>query len=115
MEIKRMTAEMDYVPVDFQVRNFGNSCFEIMQNKNVVREESGERVIYKAETTLQTAIITTKSEGVVALIRMVYSQDDEFALINKGISDPLNNDYIRYREYVNWCKEQANIYFSEVI
>jgi len=92
MEIKRMTAETDYVPVDFQVRNLGGSYYEMLQNQNVTKEEGNDRVIYRSDTVLQTVNVTTRSEGIVAFIRMQ-----------------------NYRQYVVWCKEQANIYFSEVV
>ncbi len=114
MAIEKMTAEMDYVPIDFQVRNLGGSCYEIMQNLNVTKGEDNGRVIYRANTVVQTMDITSRSEGIVAFIRMKYSQDDEFALINRGISDPFDNDYQSYRDYVAWCKEQAAVYFSNL-
>jgi hypothetical protein len=114
MEIKKMTAEMDYVPVDFQVRNLGGSYYEMLQNQNVTKEEGNDRVIYRSDTVLQTVNVTTRSEGIVAFIRMKYSQDNEFALINKGIINSLDIDYQNYRQYVVWCKEQTAIYFADL-
>jgi len=109
-----MNAEMAYAPVDFQVRNLGGSYYEMLQNINVTKEEVNDRVIYRADTILQTVNVTTRSEGIVAFIRMKYTQDDEFALINSGISDSFDPGYQGYRDYVAWCKEQAAVYFPNL-
>ena len=37
-------------------------------------------------------------------IRGKYSENEEFKLVNKGISDPADEEYIQYREYVNSCR-----------
>ena len=76
MAIEKMTAEMDYVPIDFQVRNLGGSYYEITQNLNITKDDTGERVIYRANTILQTIKIYTLSEAITALKRMRYSQDE---------------------------------------
>lgn len=114
MEIERMDSEMDYVPVDLQVRKLGGVCYEILLNQNVTKEEANDRTIYHAKTIVQTTDVTNRSEGIVAFIRMKYSQDDEFALINCGISDPFDEKYQQYRDYVAWCKEQALVYFPNL-
>lgn len=112
MVIEKMQAEMDSAPVDFQVRNLGGNRYEILQNKNVIKEETGDRIIYHAETVVQSVDISSRSEGIVAFIRMRYTQDDEFALINKGIFNNQNQEYLAYCEYVAWCKEQVDVYFK---
>jgi len=40
-----------------------------------------------------------------------YTQDAEFAVINKGITNNLDSDYVAYRSYVDMCKEQSYVYF----
>ena len=115
MAIEKMTAEMDYAPIDFQVRNLGGSCYEIMQNLNVTKGENNGRVIYRANTVLQTAKIQTLNEGILAIKRMKYSQDDEIELTNMGILNALDPDYKTYRDYVEWCKRKAEISFHNLI
>jgi hypothetical protein len=56
--------------------------------------------------------ITSRDEAIVAFVRLKYSQDDEFALTNKGIANNQDAEYLAYREYVNWCKEQVGVYFT---
>lgn len=49
------------------------------------------------------------------LIREKYSESDEFALINKGIADATNEEYLEYRSYVEQCKNQAREFVAERI
>jgi hypothetical protein len=112
MEIKKMQAEMDGFPNEVQVQKLGNTLYEIIQNRNVIKDETSEHIIYRAETVIQTVNITTRSEAIVAFIRMKYSQDDEFALINKGILSNQNQEYVEYLEYVALCKERVSVYFK---
>jgi hypothetical protein len=49
---------------------------------------------------------------IVALIRLRYTQDAEFAVINKGIANAQDEEYLAYRLYVELCKEQSNTYYS---
>lgn len=56
----------------------------------------------------------SKYEDIVnGLIRDKYSQSDEFALINKGIADATNYEYLEYRSYVEECKNQAREFVAE--
>ena len=56
----------------------------------------------------------SKYEVIVnGLIRDKYSQSDEFALINKGIADATNYEYLEYRNYVEECKNQARDFVAE--
>ncbi|MCK9168899.1 MAG: hypothetical protein M0P01_00625 [Treponema sp.] len=44
---------------------------------------------------------------VVALIRQKYSLNDEYDVLNKGIADASDADYVAYRAYVAECKNKA--------
>jgi hypothetical protein len=56
----------------------------------------------------------SKYEDIVnGLIRNKYSQSEEFALINKGIADATNEEYLEYRSYVEQCKNQAREFVAE--
>ena len=45
---------------------------------------------------------------IVVKIREKYDINEEFKMINLGIADPTNEDYITYREYVQSCIEWGN-------
>ena len=45
------------------------------------------------------------NQAIIAKIRQKYSQDDEFKLINQGIIDAQDSDYLAYRQYVQECKD----------
>ena len=47
------------------------------------------------------------------LIREKYSDSEEFALINKGIADNNNDEYIEYRNFVANCKKIAREFIEE--
>jgi len=44
---------------------------------------------------------------VIELIRQKYSVNDEYAVLNKGIADATDSDYVAYRAYVAECKAKA--------
>lgn len=50
---------------------------------------------------------------VEGLIRDKYTQGNENALINKGIADKSNYEYVEYRAFVENCKVQARAYIDE--
>lgn len=52
-------------------------------------------------------------ELVNKLVKEKYSDSEEFALINKGIADNNNAEYIEYRNFVANCKEIAKEFIEE--
>ena len=47
------------------------------------------------------------------LIKAKYTDSSEFAVINKGIADATNIEYVEYRSYVEECKKQARGFVAE--
>lgn len=47
------------------------------------------------------------------LVKEKYSDSEEFALINKGIADNNNDEYIEYRSFVANCKKIAREFIEE--
>lgn len=47
------------------------------------------------------------------LIKTRYTDSAEFAVINKGIADATNVEYVEYRNYVEECKNQAGEFIAE--
>ena len=50
---------------------------------------------------------------VVEKIREKYDINEEFKMINLGITDPENEDYVAYRNYVQECVDWGNSIESE--
>ena len=117
MKIYKIKNESTQVPDDTAIRHLSGTIYEIIGNENVtpkLKIQDGEEVtVYESELTHITTSITHRHEMVSALIRLRYTQDAEFAVINKGIADSLDSDYVAYREFVNLCKEQSVLYFEE--
>lgn len=47
------------------------------------------------------------------LIKTRYTDSAEFAVINKGIEDKTNAEYVEYNAFRNVCKESAREYIAE--
>lgn len=116
MEIRKIKQESTQVPDDTAIRHLSGTIYELIGNENVTPKQKvldGEEVtVYESDLTHITTSITRRDEMISALIRLRYTQDAEFALINKGIQNPLNEEYVLYRNYVELCKEQSNTYYG---
>ena len=116
MEIRKTKQESTQVPDDTTIRHLSGTIYELIGNENVTPKQKimdGEEVtVYESELTHITTSITRRDEMISALIRLRYTQDAEFALINKGIANSTNTEYITYRAYVETCKTQANTYWE---
>lgn len=115
MEIRKIKQESTQVPDDTAIRHLSGTIYELIGNENVTPKQKtmeGEEVtVYESDLTHITTSISRKDEMISALIRLRYTQDAEFALINKGITNSEDAEYIAYRAYVQLCKEQANTYY----
>lgn len=116
MEIRKIKQESTQVPDDTAIRHLSGTIYELIGNENVTPKQKimdGEEVtVYESELTHITTSITRRDEMISALIRLRYTQDAEFALINKGIQNALDTQYVAYRQYVELCKNQSNAYFE---
>jgi len=116
MEIRKIKQESTQVPDDTAIRHLSGTIYELIGNENVTPKQKvldGEEVtVYESDLTHITTSITRRDDMISALIRLRYTQDAEFALINKGIQNPLNEEYVSYRNYVELCKEQSNTYYG---
>lgn len=116
MLLEKSYCESNMIPSDLEVKHLGGNLYEIVKNDNVLTEERNFEgkieTFYKCDKVIMQKHIKTRDEAIVAFVRLKYSQDDEFALTNKGIADNQDTEYIAYREYVAWSKEQAGVYFS---
>ena len=117
MEIRKIKQESTQVPDDIAIRHLSGTIYELIGNENVTPKQKvldGEEVtVYESELTHITTSITRRDEMISALIRLRYTQDAEFALINKGIQNSEDVKYKAYRSYVALCKTQSNVYWVE--
>jgi hypothetical protein len=102
-------------PDDLSVTKI-KGVYEILRAKNIketTREtEEGYESVFEYDLIIRNADIKSRNQAVGIFVELEYSKDDEMSLINKGILDSQDPDYVKYREYVAWCKEQANILFE---
>lgn len=116
MEIRKIKQESTQVPDDTAIRHLSGTIYELIGNENVTPKQKimdGEEVtVYESELTHITTSITRRDEMISALIRLRYTQDAEFALINKGIQNSENVEYVAYRNFVDTCKSKANEFWA---
>ena len=116
MLLERSKSESNIAPNDLEVKELGGNYYEIVKNDNVItfeKDHEGQvETMYQCDKVILQKHIKTRDEAIVAFVRLKYSQDDEFALTNKGIADNQDPEYLAYREYVAWCKEQVGVYFT---
>lgn len=102
-------------PDDLSVKKIGGQ-HEIVRAKNIVETtmetEEGIESVFEYDLIIRKQTIRSRDHAVGVFVELEYSKDDEMSMINKGINDPEDPDYLRYREYVKWCKEQADVYFK---
>ena len=93
-----MKSQSTVRPEQFTINDLGKKK-EIKLCENIVEiiNEDGE-TLYEYDMELQTISKDTNLIG--ALIHLKYTYDDELALLNKGLLDNQNIDYIAYRNYV---------------
>ena len=117
MTIYKIKSEATSLPQDLEIRHLSGNLYEFIGNHNIMEkqiERDDEMVtIYTSDLVHITSKIESRDDMIVSLIRLRYTQDAEFAAINKGIADSLDSDYVAYREFVNLCKEQSVLYFEE--
>lgn len=113
MKIKNQSTSS---PQEIQVRKLSGNLYEFIGHANIIPEviihDDEQVTVYNSDMTHITSYINSRDEMISALIRLRYTQDTEFALINKGIADSTNTEYVAYRDYVETCKTQANVYYT---
>lgn len=116
MAVKTIKTLSNVVPEDLSVKKVGNK-YEIIRNKNVTTKtletEEGQEEVYEYDSVIKTLDIFSRDHAVGVFVELEYSKNDEMSMLNKGLENKQNPEYIQYRSYVEWCKEQANVYFSK--
>lgn len=103
-----MKNETTLQPIRLSYRQLSGDLYEVELNENITQterqHEDTTETIYISDRYASVVKVNTNADLIVALIRLKYSQNDEYALINKGIENTQNVEYIAYREFVSECK-----------
>ena len=113
----------DACPQPFEIRKLfaDRDVYELVANEDVSTEEVRQREAGGEEELRQGYVYTMRLATVTldgyeaaaaALIGLKYSTGDEFSLMRKGLSDPANEEYVEYIDYVERCKSFARGYFG---
>lgn len=86
------------------------SRFIVIIDKYFLEVENGENVY---QVTYDKYLLGNYNLIANRLIKNKYSDGEEFALINKALINPLNEEYLEYRTYVEECKIKAKEYIEE--
>lgn len=76
----------------------------IMMDMREVSKEEFDSVNIQKETVVQQPDIESINAQVVTKIREKYDINEEFKMVNIGIEDQEDPEYISYREYVDECR-----------
>jgi len=89
-------------PKQFTINDLGKKQ-EIKLCENIVEitNEDGD-LLYEYDMELQTILKGANLTG--ALIHLKYTYDDEISLLNKGLLDNLDIEYVAYKDYVAQVK-----------
>ncbi len=116
MTIYKIKSEATSLPQEIQIRKLSGNLYEFIGNHNItskqIQRDSETVTIYESDLVHITSKVESRDDMIVALIRLRYTQDTEFAVINKGIANSLDSDYVSYRGYVEMCKGQSAIYYE---
>lgn len=107
-----MKTQSTIKPNKFKINNLGGFK-EVILCENIIETQNEEGdILYEYDMTLAKTKSQTRDDLISDLIHLKYSYDQEIALLNKGLQDLNNIEYIAYRNYVTLCKEQATIYMG---
>jgi hypothetical protein len=91
-------------PNKFKINDLGRFK-EVILCENIIETQNEEGdTLYEYDMTMATTQSQTRDDLIADLIHLKYTYDQEIALLNKGLQDVNNIEYIAYRDYVNECK-----------
>lgn len=121
MKPKHVTSRT--LPPRFEITPLSDGVFDVKISENITedtvprrkRDTVNETENIKAyKHDLYTAVVRAKDYGsfIAGIVHIKHNSDDETALINKGIADSTNAEYVAYREFVSAVKVEAAKYFE---
>lgn len=78
-------------------------------NENTVENVT----VFEHDLYTSAVIAGSYAEFIAEVIHVRYSADDETALVNKGIEDKTNPEYVEYRKFAEAVKVEARKYFEK--
>ncbi|MCK9577339.1 MAG: hypothetical protein M0R51_15655 [Clostridia bacterium] len=99
-----MKTQSTIKPDKFKIKDLGK-VKEIMLCENITETQNEEGdTIYEYDMVMVTTKSTTRDEIISDLVHLKYTYDNEIALLNKGLKNAQDIEYIAYRNYVDECK-----------
>jgi hypothetical protein len=80
--------------------------------ENIEQVENGGDIQFHSKLSIVTAKCKNLDELKGAMVKLKYSQDQEYAVMNKGIISFSDYDYQEYRDFVSICKIKANEFWA---
>lgn len=81
---------------------------ELVLHENIEEVTRDGEVSYDSDMTFGVAK-NNRDDIIAGFVRLKYPIDKEFALLNKGIVDPLHPEFVEYRDYV----AEVKVYVGE--
>lgn len=97
----------DNLPEKFNINKMGKVA-ELTLNINIEEILTDDRVSFHFDSYIKILVEPTREKIISEFIRFIYPLDEEFSLINKGIENKENIDYINYNIYRNEVKLFVN-------
>lgn len=107
-----MKTQSTVKPNKFKINSLGGFK-EVILCENIIETQNEEGdTLYEYDMTLAKTKSQTRDDLISDLIHLKYSYDQELALINKGLQDVNNVEYVEYRNFVETCKSKANEFWA---
>ena len=100
-----MKTQSTIKPNKFKINDLGRFK-EVMLFENIIetQNEDGD-TLYEYDMVMATTQSQTRDDLIADFVHLKYTYDKEITLLNKGLQDVNNVEYIAYRDYVNECKK----------
>ena len=99
-----MKTQSTIKPNKFKINDLGRFK-EVILCENIIetQNEDGD-TLYEYDMIMATTQSQTRDDLIADFINLKYTYDQEIALLNKGLQDINNIEYVTYRDYVFECK-----------
>ena len=99
-----MKTQSTIKPNKFKINDLGRFK-EVILCENIIetQNEDGD-TLYEYDMSMATTQSQTRDDLIADFVHLKYTYDQEIALLNKGLQDINNIEYVAYRDYVFECK-----------
>ena len=99
-------------PKELSINEIGKDLFEIKLYENIEQVEKDGEIQFHSKLSIVTTKCKNIDELKGAMVKLKYNQDQEYAVMNKGIISFSDYDYQEYRDFVSMCKTKANEFWE---